>query len=240
MAKVSCDSCGSSDGREVYEDGHTYCFVCHDWQAGTSTQPTTEKRKMGEPDFLFGRAYDLVDRNLRSGSLNHFRYHVATTRGQEVQVANYYDRETGELCAQKVRTPDKDFYAIGDMSKAGLFGESVWERGGKRLVITEGEVDALSYGQATGLSWPVCSVPLGAQGAAKAIKNSLEFIESFDHVGHLVEILAADMSAGIILRSRVPVRGEVVEHPDGLEFEVMDADPRRIKRLRVRLPEAAE
>ena len=35
---------------------------------------------------------------------------------------------------------------------------------------------------------------------------------------------------------RVPARGEIVPHESGIEFEVMDADPRRIKRLRVRLP----
>ncbi|MDG2339925.1 MAG: transporter associated domain-containing protein, partial [Paracoccaceae bacterium] len=39
-----------------------------------------------------------------------------------------------------------------------------------------------------------------------------------------------------MLSGRVPVRGEVVEHPCGAEFEVLDADPRRIKRLRVILP----
>ena len=45
-----------------------------------------------------------------------------------------------------------------------------------------------------------------------------------------------------LLSGRVPARGEVVPHPSGVEFEVIDADPRRIKRLRVRLPrdEAAE
>ncbi len=44
-----------------------------------------------------------------------------------------------------------------------------------------------------------------------------------------------------LLSGRVPLRGEVVPHPSGVEFEVIDADPRRIKRLRVRLPkEAAE
>jgi magnesium and cobalt transporter len=37
------------------------------------------------------------------------------------------------------------------------------------------------------------------------------------------------------LTGRVPARGEVVLHPDGHEFEVVDADARRIKRLRVRL-----
>ncbi len=44
-----------------------------------------------------------------------------------------------------------------------------------------------------------------------------------------------------LLSGRVPARGEVVTHPSGVEFEVIDADPRRIKRLRVRMPaEAAE
>ncbi len=38
-----------------------------------------------------------------------------------------------------------------------------------------------------------------------------------------------------VLTGRVPARGEVVPHPSGAEFEVVDADPRRIKRLRVRL-----
>lgn len=37
---------------------------------------------------------------------------------------------------------------------------------------------------------------------------------------------------------RVPARGEVVPHESGAEFEVIDADPRRIKRIRVRLPGA--
>jgi magnesium and cobalt transporter len=42
------------------------------------------------------------------------------------------------------------------------------------------------------------------------------------------------------LSGHVPARGEVVAHPDGTEFEVVDADPRRIKRLRVRLTEAQD
>ncbi|MBL4916267.1 hemolysin family protein [Szabonella alba] len=38
---------------------------------------------------------------------------------------------------------------------------------------------------------------------------------------------------------RIPARGEVVAHESGVEFEILDADPRRIKRLKVRLPGAA-
>lgn len=50
-----------------------------------------------------------------------------------------------------------------------------------------------------------------------------------------------DTLGGIVfLRSgRVPARGEVISHESGASFEVIDADPRRIKRLRVRLPVAA-
>ena len=50
--------------------------------------------------------------------------------------------------------------------------------------------------------------------------------EEIDTLGGLV----------FMLSGRVPARGEVVVHPEGPEFEVIDADPRRIKRLRVRLP----
>jgi CBS domain containing-hemolysin-like protein len=50
----------------------------------------------------------------------------------------------------------------------------------------------------------------------------------------------ADTLAGLIftLVDRVPTPGEVVTHPSGLTFEVLEADPRRIKRVRLR-PAAA-
>jgi len=36
------------------------------------------------------------------------------------------------------------------------------------------------------------------------------------------------------MAGRVPERGEVIKHPEGIEFEVIDADARRVKRLRIR------
>lgn len=46
-----------------------------------------------------------------------------------------------------------------------------------------------------------------------------------------------DTLGGLVfsLLGRVPLRGELVRHPAGLEFEVKDADPRRIKRMRIHL-----
>lgn len=49
-----------------------------------------------------------------------------------------------------------------------------------------------------------------------------------------------DTVAGLVftLAGRVPARGELVSHPSGLEFRVLESDPRRIRRLRVRKPAA--
>ncbi len=52
--------------------------------------------------------------------------------------------------------------------------------------------------------------------------------EEVDTLGGLVTMLAGQL----------PVRGEVIAHPEGHEFEVIDADPRRIKRVRVRSTDA--
>ena len=52
-----------------------------------------------------------------------------------------------------------------------------------------------------------------------------------------------DTLGGLVmsLTDRVPLRGELVTHPSGITFEVLDADPRRIKRLRVRnVPDPAK
>lgn len=47
-----------------------------------------------------------------------------------------------------------------------------------------------------------------------------------------------DTVGGLIftMLGRVPLRGETVHHPTGVEFEVLEADRRRVKRLRLRLP----
>jgi len=47
-----------------------------------------------------------------------------------------------------------------------------------------------------------------------------------------------DSLGGLVvsLLGRVPQRGEIVAHPDGTEFQVLEADPRRVRKLRVTLP----
>jgi len=50
--------------------------------------------------------------------------------------------------------------------------------------------------------------------------------EDIDTLGGLVFSIAG----------RIPARGELVRHPTGIEFEVLEADPRRIKKLRIHVP----
>jgi magnesium and cobalt transporter len=53
----------------------------------------------------------------------------------------------------------------------------------------------------------------------------------------------SDTLGGLVafVAQRVPARGEIIRHPSGVEFEVVDADPRRVRLLRVRnLKPAAE
>jgi len=64
--------------------------------------------------------------------------------------------------------------------------------------------------------------------ALELVSEELE--EDIDTLGGLVFSLAG----------RVPARGELVRHPSGVEFEVLEADPRRIKRLRIHVPPPTE
>ncbi|MEM9989366.1 MAG: transporter associated domain-containing protein, partial [Pseudomonadota bacterium] len=54
-----------------------------------------------------------------------------------------------------------------------------------------------------------------------------------------VEELEADTVGGLVfsLAGRVPLRGEVISHPKGPQFEICDADARRIRRVIIRLQE---
>lgn len=51
-----------------------------------------------------------------------------------------------------------------------------------------------------------------------------------------------DTVGGLVftLAGRVPAKGEVISHPSGIEFRVLDADARRIRRLRARKPALVE
>lgn len=126
-------------------------------------------------------------RALDLGTCERWKYHVADHKGKTIQVANYFN-DRGQLVAQKCRTKDKDFFVLGNLKDAlPLYGQWLWKEGGKRVVITEGEIDALSVSQAQDNRWPVVSVPNGAQGAAKAVSKAIEWLETFDEVVFMLD-----------------------------------------------------
>ena len=184
-----CPTCGSSDALSHYDDGHTHCFSCN-----TTTQPKRQQHAEGsermttaKPLLPSGDIRPLTKRKLSEETLKKFHYTIGTHRGKPVQIAPYYDKK-GNLVAQHLRYPDKEFAWVGNTKNLQLWGQQLWRDGGKMLVITEGEIDALSVSQAQGNKYPVVSIPSGAQGAKKAILNNLAWVESYERV-----ILAFDM-----------------------------------------------
>lgn len=198
LHKTACPAkgCGSSDALAVYANGGTHCFSC-----GTHTFPNKRNAKttgvdmqdddeVGEletwiPDMtqvsnnlLKVDIKPLDKRRINLETVNKFGYGYANGK----QVATYYDAD-GVAVAQKLRSADKTFSWIGEPKKATLYGQNLWTpHPKKRIVITEGEIDALSVSQVQENKWAVVSIPSGVDGAPKAIRRSLEWLSGFKEV----------------------------------------------------------
>ena len=142
---------------------------------------------------------------------------------QPCHVAQYRD-ERGRLLAQKVRLNGKKFKILGNGKDLPLFG--VWKfNGGKHLVITEGEIDALSVSQAMDNKWPVVSLPNGAQSAEKAIAQSYEWLNNFERIVLMFDMdppgqEAAEKVAAMLPPGKAAIA--VLQHKDA--NEVLKAD----------------
>lgn len=187
--KGPCSECGSSDANAHYTDGHTFCFACDHWTPGESggSSGGQRQREPSNPDLMTfskndGRHVHLEKRGITLETVKKFGYWVGRNRsGQLVQVADYRD-ETGTLVAQKTRNKDKEFSALGKLSKELLWGKHLWGSKGKRIVITEGEIDAMSVSQVQGNKWPVVSLPAGAAAAKKSCAANYEWLDGFDEI----------------------------------------------------------
>lgn len=184
LRHISCDNCGSSDGRGVYEDGTSWCFVCETWEGSSNNLEDNVDNELLErhSGLLQGTFADIPKRGLRENTCRKYGYAVGTdSGGQPCHIANYYDAR-GSVVAQKIRRPGKHFAWVGKRgSQLPLFGQHLWKPG-KSVVITEGEIDALSLAQAFDCRWPVVSLPDGAQSAPKAIKQAYEWLSGFQKI----------------------------------------------------------
>lgn len=136
-------------------------------------------------DLLTGEITALSGRNLTRDTCEKYGYQVGEYQGGACHIAPYRD-EAGRLVAQKIRYKDADggkgFTFLGTPKEAGLFGQHLCRDGGKMLVITEGEIDAMSVFQAMGSKWPVVSIPNGAGGAKRDLSKHAGWLAKFDAV----------------------------------------------------------
>ena len=171
----ACPNCSSSDAFAVYSDGGGYCFSCghHRKGDGETIHPTSTPSRMVNYQGDFAR---IASRNLTEETCK--KFNVRVDAGPVIRFPYY--SSAGRVVAYKERPKSKEFHWEGKNEDKQLFGQNLWG-GGKSIVVTEGEFDALSVFQARP-SWPVVSVPNGAQGAASALKKQLDFLLSFDEI----------------------------------------------------------
>lgn len=175
---IPCDKCGSSDGNAYYSDGSTYCFVCEEWGKGDGE---TVKRMDTSSITMEGEVTSLSKRKIREDTCSLFQYRTGDYNGKAAQFA-YYFNDMRQPVACKIRFPDKTFAFIGNTKDVPLYGQWLWKTGGKKVIVTEGEIDALTVSQLQSNKWPVVSVPNGAQGAIKSVKKAYEWLNGFDEI----------------------------------------------------------
>ncbi len=130
---------------------------------------------------LLQLSYDFTTlRGLNKQSCQKFCYGVGIFKKKPVHIMSYFK---GNLqVAQKLRTKDKQFFWIGNSDRLGFFGQQLWDTGGRKITITEGEIDAVSVSQVLDHKYPVVSLPHGAQSAVRVIKQELDYLETFKEV----------------------------------------------------------
>ena len=234
-----CPVCNSSDACSVNEDGSAKCFSCtafiQDYynkigedrpmeQQGTVTKLKDKQHYALEVprNGIFSK---IDHRNIAEKTAR--KYGVKVINGHDVrgksviksQVFPYY--ADNKLTATKVKTETapgtkKDFRITGEISESGLFGEQLFKSKGKYLTIVEGEFDALAAYEMLGSKWPVVSIKTGAAGAVRDIKNSLEFVESFDTVVICFDRdKAGQEAAKKVARLLTPNKAKIMRIPNG-------------------------
>jgi twinkle protein len=188
------ETCKSSDARQLYEDFTSFCFSCQtffkaneedklntsDNKQMTIPKPKeTFKKILSKEEILELPTRNLPDRKISKAVSEFFNVKVSYNENGEVD-AHYYPYENNK--AFKVRRLPKTFSWINHSSD--LFGKTCFNSGGKRLIIAEGEIDALSIAQCMfdkyEKIYPV--VALSSSVMTNSILQNREWIRSFNEV----------------------------------------------------------
>ena len=169
-----CTSCGSSDANSLYSDGHSFCFSCNTWTPGEGEVVHTHQNMQSNVQ-LRGSAERLQKRRISEKVCKQYRIH----KDGDVLRFHYFS-DTGVLQGCKIKTKDKVFSYEGNVPGT-LFGQHLFPAVGKRIVVTEGELDAASC-QEVMPGWPMVSLPSGAASAKKSIQRALPFLQGYEEI----------------------------------------------------------
>ena len=173
---MACPHCGSSDAASLYDDGHIFCFRCYTHTPGDSTD-IVHNQQMRDVH-LQGSAGRLQKRRISERTCELFK---AYKDGEQLRF--HYYNSSGSLLGAKIKTKDKEFRCEGEVKT--LFGMQNFRhkttKKEQKLVICEGEMDALSIWEAQP-NWDVVSIPNGAPAAKKAIQHNYEWINYYDKI----------------------------------------------------------
>ena len=172
VAHEPCENCGSSDANSVYSDGHKFCFVCQTYTPGEGELHTNQ---MSKNVHLQGSAERLQKRNISEKTCQLYKIYQ-----YDCALRFHYFTADGVLVGAKVKTKKKVFTYEG-ISTDTLFGQHLFPTSGKRIVITEGEIDAASCYEAMP-GWPMVSLPHGAASAKKDIQKQIPFFQGYDEI----------------------------------------------------------
>jgi twinkle protein len=179
-----CESCGSSDAKAIYSNGSTFCFSC---QVSTRKTSDNKVQTMNATTPLLNPYFDgqvepLAARGIAEATCQKYGVRKGQLNGKVVHLYPYY--KDGQVVAAKTRDAAKNFNIIGDGKDLSFFGQNLFGKPSDKisLVVTEGEIDALSMAQIMGLKFPVVSVPSGAQSAVKAFRNNIEWLDGWKDV----------------------------------------------------------
>ena len=218
-----CYLCDSSDAVSVNDDGSAYCFSCdkripnYEVKEGVNKNIVQEIKvhRTNSVNEIEGEFLALNDRGISLATAK--KYNVKSTTNQNGDVVQHFYPYciASEVTSYKVRGEGKHFTWRGSSQGTGLFGESAFKDSGKFITLVEGECDAMAAYELLGSKWPVVSVKSGAAGAARDVKNSLEFLEKFDCVViNFDNDKAGREGAKAVARLLTPSKAKILTMPD--------------------------
>ena len=155
IGKTKCPACPSSDGFAVYDDGHGYCFVCNHYERNIEGKeedmPLDNTNNFSVETFIAntGDPRGCRERGITKTVAEHYGVRVEYDADRAITAYHYPYYKDDKLSSFKTRRLPKQFSTIGDFKDVWPFGCQSFGMGGKRLVITEGEFDAMSVAQAS-------------------------------------------------------------------------------------------